>query len=314
MKALAIDLGGTHATCALVEDRAILRRESISADRAVGLGPRLPELAGLLNRILSQAKVSARECAGLALSFCGMADHSQGKITSTNQKYDDGPSLDLQRWCREAFGIPFQIENDARMALLGERYCGAAQGCDDLVMVTLGTGIGAATMIQGELLRGKHAQAGCLGGHIPALFNGRDCTCGAVGCAEAEASTWALPDICRSTPGFASSALSREDSIGFEVLFRLASQGDAVAIVVRDRCLAVWSSMAVGLVHAYDPDLFVIGGGVMKRAEEILPPIQAYVHRHAWTPWGKVEFRRAQLGNEAGLHGAIPLLEASSAR
>ena len=314
MKALAIDLGGTHATCALVEDRAIVRRESISADRAVGLGPLLPELASLLKRLLAESRVSARACAGLALSFCGMADHAQRKIASTNQKYDDGPSLDLPAWSREAFGLSFEIENDARMALLGERYCGAAAGCDNLVMVTLGTGIGAATMIEGKLLRGKHAQAGCLGGHIPAVFNGRACTCGAIGCAEAEASTWALPDICRSTPGFASSALGREDALGFEALFRLASEGDAVAVAVRDRCLAVWSSMAVGLVHAYDPELFVIGGGVMKRAEEILPPIQAYVHRHAWTPWGKVEFRRAQLGNEAGLHGAIPLLEGSSGR
>lgn len=314
MKALAIDLGGTHATCALVDGRTIVDRESISADRAAGLGPLLPDLANLLHRILGQARISSRDCAGLAFSFCGLADHARGRIASTNVKYDDGPSLDLERWCREAFGIRFEIENDARMALLGERYCGAAEGCDDVVMVTLGTGIGASTMIQGKLLRGKHAQAGCLGGHIPAVFNGRTCTCGAIGCAEAEASSWALPDICRSTPGFASSALSREDPILFEALFRLASEGDAVAIAVRDRCVAVWSSMAVGLVHAYDPELFVIGGGVMKRADEILPPIRDFVRRHAWMPWGKVEFRPAQLGNEAGLHGAIPLLEAAPRR
>ena len=309
MKALAIDLGGTHATCALVEDCTIVGRESLAADRAGGLGPLLPELASVLDRILGRSQVCARECAGLVLSFCGMVDHSKNKIISTNIKYDDAPALDLQGWCRAAFGIPLQIENDARMALLGERYCGAAQGFDDVVVVTLGTGIGAAAMIAGRLLRGKHDEAGCLGGHLPAVFNGRPCTCGAVGCAEAEASTWALPDICRSTPGFASSALSGETPINFEALFRHASAGDAVAIEVRDRCVAVWSSMAVGLVHAYDPELIVFGGGVMKRAAEILPPIQAYVHRHAWTPWGKVEIRHAQLGNEAALLGAIPLLE-----
>ncbi len=309
MKALAIDLGGTHVTCALVDGRAIVRRESIPADSSGPLKQLLPEIVNLFQRILSDAKVSTRDCAGLALSFCGMADHSQRRVSSTNSKYDDAPTLDLPAWTREAFGLRFEIENDARMALLGEHYCGAAEGYDDVVMVTLGTGIGASTMMEGELLRGKHAQAGCLGGHIPAVFNGRPCTCGAIGCAEAEASTWALPDICRSMPGFASSALSREDTIGFEAVFRLASEGDDVARAVRDRSVAVWSSMAVGLVHAYDPSLFVIGGGVMKRAEEILPPIQAYVHKHAWTPWGKVEFRRAQLGNEAGLHGAIPLLE-----
>jgi len=309
MKALAIDLGGTHATCALVRDRAIVSRESLAADRAGGLRPLLPRLASACGRVLGQAKAPARECSGLALSFCGLVDHAKGKIISTNSKYDDGPALDLEEWSRAAFGIPIQVENDARMALLGERYCGAAQGCDDLVMVTLGTGIGAAAMIEGRLLRGKHAQAGCLGGHMPVLFNGRDCTCGAVGCAEAEASTWPLEEICRATPGFSTSTLNQEETIAFEELFSHAEAGDGVAIAVRDRCLAVWSSLAVGLIHAYDPELIVIGGGVMKRAAEILPSIQAYVHRHAWTPWGKVEIRAAQLGNEAALLGSVPLLE-----
>ena len=70
---------------------------------------------------------------------------------------------------------------------------GAARGCDNVVMITLGTGIGGAAMIEGKLLRGKHAQAGCLGGHLPAKVGGRACTCGAIGCLEAEASGWALP-------------------------------------------------------------------------------------------------------------------------
>ncbi len=78
------------------------------------------------------------------------------------------------------------------MALLGERYAGAGRGFDDIVMTTLGTGIGGAAMIGGKLLRGKHAQAGCLGGHIPVKFGGRQCTCGAIGCAEAEASGWSF--------------------------------------------------------------------------------------------------------------------------
>jgi len=74
------------------------------------------------------------------------------------------------------------------MALLGERHAGAAAGCDDVVMVTLGTGVGGAAMIGGRLLRGRHFQAGCLGGHLPVRFDGRRCICGAVGCVETEAS------------------------------------------------------------------------------------------------------------------------------
>src|SRR5258708_8730344 len=89
------------------------------------------------------------------------------------------------------------MENDARMALLGEHAAGAAQNCMDVVIVMLGTGVGSAVMIHGVLLRGAHFQAGCLGGHIPARFHGRLCICGAIGCVEAEASTWALDAIPR---------------------------------------------------------------------------------------------------------------------
>ena len=99
--------------------------------------------------------------------------------------------------------LRFAIENDARMALLGERHAGAAAGCDNVVMITLGTGIGGAAMIEGKLLRGKHAQAGCLGGHLPAKVGGRQCTCGAIGCLEAEASGWALPLWRPEWKGFA---------------------------------------------------------------------------------------------------------------
>src|SRR5205823_9959141 len=85
------------------------------------------------------------------------------------------------------------------------------------------------SMIEGKLLRGKHSQAGCLGGHIPVLFDGRPCTCGAIGCAEAEASGWALPGIVRDWPRASASALSKYPNIGFKDLFVEATNGDDVA-------------------------------------------------------------------------------------
>jgi glucokinase len=175
-------------------------------------------------------------------------------------------------------------------------------------MITLGTGIGGAAMIEGKLLRGKHAQAGCLGGHLPAKVGGRSCTCGAIGCLEAEASGWSLPFLANEWTGFSASKLAGQDNIDFKLLFELAAAGDRVAVEVLDYCLKVWATGAVGLIHAYDPERIVIGGGVMRSAAVILPYIQAYVKQHAWTPWGKVEVVTAQLGNDAGLFGAIPLL------
>jgi glucokinase len=82
-----------------------------------------------------------------------------------------------------------------------------------------------------------------------------------------------------------------------------------VAQDVADRCLRVWAANIVGLIHAYDPELVIIGGGVMKSAAQILPFIQTYVQQHAWTPWGKVRVASAELGDNAALLGAIPLLE-----
>jgi glucokinase len=202
-----------------------------------------------------------------------------------------------------------RVENDARLALLGERYAGAARGFDDVVMMTLGTGIGGVAMVEGRLLRGKHYQAGVLGGHLPAAFDGRPCTCGAVGCVEAEASTWSLPRVAREAPGFAASALARAEAIDFEALFACAAAGDRVAVEVRDRCLRVWAAGAVGMIHAWDPEVLVVGGGVMRDAGAVLPFLEAQVHAHAWTPWGKVAVRAAALGDRAALLGAVPLLE-----
>ena len=133
------------------------------------------------------------------------------------------------------------------------------------------------------------------------------CTCGAIGCTEAEASGWAIPLIAKEWPGFAQSALAKEPSVTFEALFRLAKQGDP-ALALRDRCLRVWAVGTVGLIHSFDPEIVVYGGGVMKSADVIVPYVQSYVEKHAWTPWGKVKVRAAELGNDAGLLGAIPLL------
>ena len=165
-------------------------------------------------------------------------------------------------------------------------------------------------MIDGRLLIGKHFQAGCLGGHLPVRFDGERCTCGAIGCAESEAAGWSLGRICHGWPGFAASILADND-LNFENLFRCAEAGDAVALGVREHCLKVWAVNAVALIHAYDPELLVYGGGVMRGGDVVLKYVQDYVMRYAWTPWGQVQVRAAVLGNDAALLGAVPLIAQS---
>jgi glucokinase len=308
MRAIAIDIGGSHAVAALVENDRILASRRIPVPDAGSFAKLLPAVAAACHEVLNNCGLSARDCAGIAVSFPGIVDPFSARIFSTPKgKYDDSASIDLREWSRECFDLPLRIENDARMALLGERFCGSLRGCDDAVMLTLGTGVGGAVLTGGRLVRGKHFQAG-LGGHIPVLFDGRACICGSRGCVESEASTWALAEICPAWPGFSGSSLAAEAVLDFAVLFRHSAVGDPVALAIRDRCLSVWASGIVGLIHSFDPEAIVIGGGVMKSADQILPFLEHYVHKHAWTPWGKVRITSAELGNEAGLLGALPLL------
>jgi glucokinase len=301
MKILAVDLGGTHATCALIEEKRILESETVSLPESASLADALKVIAPPLSRMHSQGKADA-----IGFGFCGLVDSRHTRIASTNGKYIDAVSLDLTEWARTSFNLPLRLENDARLALLGECYCGAAQGETDVVMFTLGTGIGGVAMIDGQLLRGKHEQAGVLGGHAPVTLTGRRCTCGGIGCAESEASGWALPLVAKSWLGFSASSLASR-KIDFENLFSCASAGDAVAGELVKHCLQVWGAAAVSAIHAFDPELLVYGGGVMRSADAILPFLQEYVASNAWTPWGTVRVRAAQLGNEAALLGVVPL-------
>ena len=89
----------------------------------------------------------------------------------------------------------------------------------------------------------------------------------------------------------------------------MAEEGDTVSQEIVDHCLRIWSAATVAQIHAYDPEVVIIGGGVMKSAERILPYIREHVEQNAWTPWGKVQVRVAELGSDAAVLGALPLLE-----
>lgn len=286
MQALVADLGGMHVCCAIVRQRSIVRSRRIPISPGSTMESTLSVLARAFKALAEAEALTLSDFAGVAIGFCGIVSRAQCRVLAVNGKYGDAPQLDLRGWAQRELGLPLFLENDARLALLGEWHAGAAIGFNDLAMVTLGTGIGGAAMIGGRLLTGKHSQAGCLGGHLPLRIDGAECTCGGIGCAESEAASWSLPGICRNSPGFAESALAREE-LNFESLFRCAEAGDAVARQVREHCLRAWATNAVALIHAYDPELLIYGGGVMQSGDLIVDYIQEHIARRAWTPWEK---------------------------
>jgi glucokinase len=311
MIALAIDLGGSHAACALVKDGSVLTSRSIPADGNKALSSLLPLLSHTLHELIQSAQVSHADISALVLGFCGIVSAKERRVLATNSKFQDATDLDLDAWCAGEFGLPFLLENDARLALLGEYVYGTGRQVRDVVMVTLGSGVGGAALLNGRLLESKHGLAGTIGGHLPVVLDGRLCSCGNRGCAEAEASTAVLREIYTRQPNSQEGRLSGQSKIGFARLFEAADAGDQPAVDTLRHCLRIWSALTVALIHAYDPELVIFGGSVLNRAADILPPLQEYVCAHAWTPGRTVSLQAASLGQDAALLGAIPLIKSS---
>ncbi|MFO0930357.1 MAG: ROK family protein [Gemmataceae bacterium] len=308
MTVLACDLGGTRIKIGLVHGGAVLAADVLAAHSDRGLRARLPALAEACRSLCARHGTALTACAGLAVSFPSLVDVRTGHILAEYGKYRDGPEVDL-RVGTAGTGTALAIENDARMALIGEWRHGAGRGCDNLVMVTLGTGLGTSAVIEGRVLRGRHGQAGCLGGHLTLRYGGRDCGCGNAGCAEAEASTAFLAHVARGHAAFPASPLAGEAVLDYAAVFRHAAAGDPCAAALRDHSLLVWSSLVVNLIHAYDPEVVILGGGIMASADVILPAVCAHVAGYAHTPWGKVRIVASELGDGAALAAAEWLVE-----
>lgn len=303
MTLLGIDLGGSHATCSLVRGESVLLSEHLNLPDCSRFAAVAPYICACLRKLAGD---SPEPVEGLGIGFPGLADFRTNRVLSTNGKYEDAPDFDFDAWAWKNLGIPAQLENDARLALRGEMHSGAGRGFTDVVMFTLGTGIGGVAAMNGEPLYGRHGHAGVLCGHVPVRENGHPCTCGGRGCAEAEAAGWSLPIIAREWPGFAQSALAQHP-ISFKALFACCKDGDEVALALRDHCLNIWAMTTVAAVHAFDPEVVIFGGGVMGASAEILPFINNYVQKHTWTSWGKPPVVSATLGSQAAALG-VPTL------
>lgn len=279
---VAIDLGGTSIKLGLFDGSLALATLEIPATGTIA------DLASVRDSV---ARISASADAtngfgGIGIAVPGVVDRAAGALIGVHDKHPWALGRDLVRWAEDAFNAPAVLENDARAALVGERRYGAASDHPDAVLLTLGTCIGTAATMSGEPVRGASDHAGVLGGHITMQLDGPLCNCGNVGCAEALASTWALPRIIADHPELADHPewADRIDrgALGIRDLMT-APTSDRLAADIAERFIRVWGGVAVGLCHAYDPSIVIVTGGVMRSAARILPGIRAHVDAHLWS-------------------------------
>lgn len=296
---IGIDLGGTIVKIGVVEGGEILALDRIDADSRAGLGRMLPAITRSIRSLISET--DGGKVDGISLAFPGIVDFKAGKAAATNAKYNDAPSINLAEWAEREFEAPFIIDNDARMAMIGEWQRGAGAGAENMVMMTIGTGIGTGVVVDSRPLYGRNFCAGSLGGHMIVDYRGRRCTCGNVGCVEAHSSSFFLPDIIRDNDSLSEDFRSDELNYNFKALFDKYRKSDSDAIAVVNGCMDVWSAAIVNYIHAYDPQIVVIGGGIMKSADIILPYVRRKVESLAWCPGEKVEIVASALGDDAAI-------------
>ena len=298
---VAIDLGGTIVKIGLVSGGKVVVSTRVDADSEAGLAAMLPAIGDAIDTLMKERGLANEDLRGAAMAFPGIVNFAERRAASTNAKYNDAPEVDVEGWILERYEIPFVMDNDARMALLGEWTYGAGRGTDNMVMMTIGTGIGTGAVIDGRPVYGRRWCAGALGGHMIVDYRGRRCTCGNIGCVEAHSSSFFLPRIIGEDEGLSEGFRTDKANYNYKTLFDKYRSGDKDAVRAVTGCMDVWAAAIVNYIHAYDPQTVVMGGGVMKSADIIIPYIQKKVDSLAWTPGEKVTIVPSELGDDAAL-------------
>lgn len=299
---LCLDVGGTTIKLGLVQAGRVIERQRIESHAERGIGQALERVAPIARTWVGKSP------ADVGLAVPTFVDSRSGKVLlALKEKFEDLVNADLAGWAQREFGGGFRIENDAHAALLGEWRHGAGRGAENLLMITLGTGIGTSVVIGGRALRGPHAQAGNFGGHYVMDPNGFDCPCGNRGCVEAMQNVNGLTRLARNDPRINSSSLGKYETIEYAVLFEQAPR-DELASDLLKRSLDIWGSLVVSLIHQFAPDRVIIGGGVVKSADVILPHLQRFANR-ALVHWKPIDVVAAELGDDAALIGIASFFE-----
>ena len=308
MLALGVDAGGTKVLGAIVdEDGNIVERHELPTN------PRQAEVS--IRDVALTLKEREPSIDSLGVGAAGFID-LEGRITyAPNVQYgvaDAGP------WLAEELSLRVLVDNDANCAAWAEWKFGSGRGSRNMVLLTLGTGIGGGIVIEGRLYRGSNGMAGELG-HVVIDPAGAECACGRVGCLEAQASGTAIGRMARQLGAVEAAEISEDagytgsDLSGKQVAMA-AEKGNRAAEGVIERAGRSLGSALADLTNIFDPDVFVIGGGASGTGEMILGPARDELAQQIRGARKTPEVILASLGNDAGVIGAADLAREQGAR
>jgi glucokinase len=306
---LAVDVGGTKMIVAVVlPDGKIVSRRYYLTLADEGAGAVINRLSSAINRSIGRARRRIAEPIGIGIAIAGVLDTGRGVVT-TSPNLPGWRNVPLKDVIAARSGLPAYLINDASAAALGEHRFGAGRGFDNLLFLTVSTGIGGGIIINGELYSGADGCAGELG-HMTIEPSGPRCHCGNFGCLEALASGWAITReaVTRINRGEKSSInelAGGVDNITAEIVAAAARRGDSLAADIIAKAANYLGIGLANLVNIFNPELIIIGGGLSKMGNMLLKPARGVIKERAFRlPAQSVRIVRARLGSNAGIIGA----------
>lgn len=304
--AIGIDLGGTSVKYALIDNEGVFHFQGrlasmadISAEAVIG------QLLKAIRESLDFATTHGLEVCGIGIGTPGIVDATNRVVIGGAENIVGWENLHLATRVEEEIKLPVILGNDANLMGLGETIYGAGKGAENVVFVTVGTGIGGAVVIGGKLFNG-YANRGTELGHVPLIADGEPCACGSIGCLEHYASTSAL--VRRFKQRADKEELKFEDEINGEMIVGLYKKNHPLAVMcLEEHCRFLGHGIG-GFINIFSPQLVVIGGGLSEAGEFYIQKVREQAFRYAISDCAvNTRIIAATLGNKAGSLGAASL-------
>ncbi|MGL5086936.1 MAG: ROK family protein [Clostridium sp.] len=305
---IGVDLGGTKISCALSDlSGNIIETKVIATNASEGEAAVLNRIITVIDKVMLNANVTRENIKAIGIGAPGPLDAKKGIIIEpANLPFNN---FDLVTPIKEKFNIPVYLDNDANAAAIGEFMFGAGKGTENMVYITVSTGVGGGAILDGKIYRGRTTNALEVGHTTIDPFSNIRCNCGNLGCLEAFASGTAIAKRAKEAVlSNVDTSLKQYETLTSYEVFIEAENGDKVSTNIRDTALTYLGVGVTNIINTFDPDMVVIGGGVSKAGQVIFDKVREVVkERGLKTMTLGCEIVPAKLSTDAGVIGAVAL-------
>lgn len=303
-----IDVGGTTVKVGFFETSgALLDKWEIKTNTANGGEAILPDIAKTIEEKLSKEGISKDEVQGIGIGVPGPVLNASVVTRCVNLGWGE---IDVAGTLSKIIGLPVKVGNDANVAALGEMWQGGAKGSSNVVMVTLGTGVGGGIIVDGRIVAGANGAGGEIG-HLNVCEDELEsCNCGQHGCLEQYASATGVVRMAKRKLAKTSeeTSLHKFEDLTAKDVFDEAKAGDKVALEIVNEVCEILGKTLGKIACVVNPEVFVIGGGVSKAGQILIDTVKKYYVPNTFTSCRDARFELASLGNDAGMYGCMCLM------